>query len=154
VKSQDTPEPYRRHFKCLSSPIMVLQLSPATAADVDRIAAIHLAAFDSNVLLHAQFPTPSSLAALRSILSNDMLHTIQEGETSRKVVLVVRDSAAGDQIIGFAKWDLPGLAKGTPVHPDVTWPAECRKEFLDEYHTKAEAAKERVMGDGECYRKF
>lgn len=90
---------------------MVLQVHLATAADVERIADIHLAAFDSNPLLHVQFPSPSSVAALKSILCNDMRGCVQQGETSGKVVLVVKNSNAEDMIISFAKWDLPGLEK-------------------------------------------
>src|SRR5579859_4343946 len=99
---------------------MVLRLSAATAADVDRIASLHLAAFDSNVLLHAQFPTRASLSSLESILSQEMLYSIKK-QDARKAVLVVRDTDADNQIISFAKWDLPGLSEGVH-HPGVTWP--------------------------------
>ena len=132
---------------------MVLKLSKADVSDVNRIAAIHLAAFDSNPLLHAQFPTPQSLSSLQSILEHDMLQTIKAGEESGRVVLVVRDTDAENRIISFAKWDLPGLEEGTAVHPDVSWPQDCRQEFLDEYHERAEEAKKRVVGEKECYRK-
>jgi hypothetical protein len=130
---------------------MALKLSAATAADVDRIASVHLAAFDSNVLLHAQFPTRASLSSLESILSQEMLDNIKKQDAG-KAVLVVRDTDADNQIISFAKWDLPGLSKGVH-HPGVTWPKDCRQEFLNEYHEKAEAAKTRVIGDRPCYRK-
>lgn len=90
---------------------MPLQVHLATSADVEKIAAIHLAAFDSNPLLHVQFPSPSSLAALKAILCNDMRRSLQQGEISGKVVLVVKDSDADDVIISFAKWDLPALGK-------------------------------------------
>jgi hypothetical protein len=129
--------------------VMVLQLSVATDADVDCIASIHLAAFDSNILLHAQFPTPSSLHAY---LSQDALNIIQNGENGGKIVLVVRDTEANNQIISFAKWDLPNISKATS-HSDITWPTGCRQEYLDEYHEKAEAAKNRVIRDRPCYRK-
>lgn len=131
---------------------MVLHLSAAATADVDQIAAVHLAAFDSNALLHAQFPTPSSRAALQRILSQEMFATIQS-DHSRKVVLVVRDTDAENQIISFAKWDLPGLSKGhSPLRS--TWPEDCQEQYLNEYHDKAEAAKNRVVGDQPCYRKL
>ena len=131
---------------------MVLRLSAATAADVDQIAAVHLAAFDSNALLHAQFPTPSSRSALQQILSQEMSAAIQN-ERSGKVVLVVRDTDAENQIISFAKWDLPGLSKG-PHHLGGSWPEDCQEQYLDEYYDKAEAAKNRVVGDRPCYRKL
>ncbi|CZR60851.1 uncharacterized protein PAC_10747 [Phialocephala subalpina] len=134
---------------------MVLRLSAATAADVDEIAVIHLAAFESNVLLHAQFPTKASLDELRSYLSQEMLASIQRGEQSRKAVLVVRDTEAGDKIISFAKWDLPGPApelKALQIS-DITRVEGCNKRYLDEYVVKAEDAKMRVIGNTPCYRK-
>jgi hypothetical protein len=131
---------------------MVLQIATAIAADVEDIAAIHLAAFDSNVLLHAQFPTASSLKGLRSILIQEMLTALQQPQDSGKSILVVRDTEANNRIISFAKWDLPGPAQ--TIHPGVTWPSDCRQEYLDQYHEKAEAAKSRVIGDKLCYRKI
>jgi hypothetical protein len=131
---------------------MVLQLSVATEADVESIASIHLAAFDSNVLLHAQFPTAESLRGLQALLSQDALNIIQNGRSSGKVILVVRDTQIDNQIISFAKWDLPETSAGSS-HSDITWPVGCRQEYLDEYQEKAESTKNRIIGDTGCYRK-
>lgn len=131
---------------------MVLQLSNASPEDVDRISTVHLAAFDFNVLLHAQFPTPESLAFLHSYLSKEMLYTIHNAQAAGKVVMVVRDTEANNQIISFAKWDLPTVEKKAH-HEGVTWHEDVRPEFLDSYHEKAERAKDRVVGDKPCYRK-
>jgi hypothetical protein len=131
---------------------MMLQLSEATEADVHCIASIHLAAFNSNTLLHAQFPTPSSLEGLHASLSQDALSTIRSGESSGKIVLVVRETEADGQIISFAKWDLPKASKGI-FHSDITWPEGSQREYLNEYFEKAESAKNRVIGDKQCYRK-
>jgi hypothetical protein len=130
---------------------MVLQLSVAQEADVDCIASIHLAAFDANPLLHAQFPTPSSLEGLHTTLSQDALSVIRNGETSGRIVLVVKDPEAGDRIISFAKWDLPQTTKGI-FDSTITWPEGCRQQYLDEYVEKAESAKNRVVGNKQCYR--
>ena len=130
---------------------MVLQLSVATEADVDRITDLHLASFDSNALLHAQFPTKASLEALHSFLRQETLDTIRNIQAAEKTVLVVRDTET-DQIISFAKWDLPNLSTGH-AHVGITWPDGCRQEYLDGYYEKAEAAKKRVIGDSPCYRK-
>ncbi|TVY85028.1 Allophanate hydrolase [Lachnellula suecica] len=130
---------------------MVLQLSDAADGDVDEIARLHLAAFDSNVLLHAQFPTPESLATLHSVLSQEILHDIQNAQAAGKVVKVVRDTEADSKIISFAKWDLPNVSKvGHQV--DSAWHEDTRREFLDIYHEKARDAKARVVGDKLCYR--
>ena len=130
---------------------MVLQLSVATEADVDRITDLHLASFDSNILLHAQFPTKASLEGLHALLHQETLDTIQSLQDTEKTVLVVRDTES-DQIISFAKWDLPGLSTGH-AHVGVKWPDGCRREYLEDYYEKAEAAKKRVIGDSPCYRK-
>jgi hypothetical protein len=127
---------------------MVLQLSVATEADVDRITDLHLASFDSNILLHAQFPTKASLEGLHAFLRQETLDTIQSVQDTEKTVLVVRDTES-DQIISFAKWDLPGLSTGH-AHVGVKW---CKREYLEDYYEKAEAAKKRVIGDCPCYRK-
>ncbi|KAL5313868.1 hypothetical protein ACEPPN_018291 [Leptodophora sp. 'Broadleaf-Isolate-01'] len=136
---------------------MVLQLRPASPSDADRIATIHLAAFNTNPLLHAQFPTPASLAALRTILAQETLHAIQNRQDA-KAILVVRDTelegGEEEQVIGFAKWDLPkkeGEEK-LVLHEGVTWHEDCRTEWLDRYHDLAEEAMERVLGGERCYR--
>lgn len=129
---------------------MVLHLSWATADDVEQIATIHLASFDSNPLLHAQFPTPASLASLHSILCQEMLPAIRNTKDVRKAVLVVRDSTANDRIISFAKWDLPGAQGG--LHSGITWHEDVKQEYLDVYHELAETAKQRVVGAKPCYR--
>lgn len=132
---------------------MVLQVSAAAAEDVDEIAALHLAAFDTNALLHAQFPTTAALDGLQKYLSQEMLHTIEHAADAEKAVLVVRDTDSGSRIVGFSKWDLPGLRKDAP-HSDITWPADCRQEYLDRYYELAEVTKDRVIGDKPCYRKM
>jgi hypothetical protein len=131
---------------------MVLRLSVAAETDADCIASIHLAAFDSNPLLHAQFPTPSSLEGLHAALSQDALNTIRNGEGRGTIVLVIRDTEVDGQIISFAKWDLPEKPNDI-VHSDITWPEDCRQEYLDEYHEKAKCAKNRVIGNKPYYRK-
>lgn len=125
---------------------MVFELGPATDADADEIASLHILAFDSNVLLHSQFPTPQSLKGLQTFLSEDAMRDLQD---PGKALMVVRDSETS-RIVSFAKWDLPGPARH---HADVTWPDGCQQQFLDEYYEKAEAAKKRVMGDTPCYCK-
>ena len=72
---------------------MVLQLHPALPSDAPRIATIHLKAFNSNPLLHAQFPTPASLAARASNRARETAHEI-ENEKDGKAVWVVRDTEA------------------------------------------------------------
>ncbi|KAK0104583.1 hypothetical protein ONS95_004869 [Cadophora gregata] len=131
---------------------MVLQLLPASPLDADRIATIHLQAFDGNPLLHAQFPTSASLKALRSILSQETLHAIQNSQDS-KAILVVKDAEleVNEQVIAFAKWDLPTEGKAA-LHEGITWPDDCQHEWLDRYHDLAEAMKHRIIWEAKCYR--
>lgn len=126
---------------------MVLQLCSATETDADEIASLHLLSFDSNILLHAQFPTPASLKGLHTILSQDAVQDLQD---PGKALMVVRDTET-KQIVSFAKWDLPGPA--TP-HAVVKWPEGCQQQFVDEYYEKADAARKRVIGDTPCYCKI
>lgn len=126
--------------------IMVLELGTPTDADADEIASLHLLSFDSNVLLHAQFPTPQSLKGLQGFLSQDAIRDLQD---PGKTLMVVRDSETS-RIVSFAKWDLPAPAKH---HADVTWPDGCQQRLLDEYYEKAEAEKKRLVGDTPCYCK-
>jgi hypothetical protein len=125
---------------------MVLELGPATEADADEIASLHILSFDSNVLLHAQFPTPASLQGLHKFLSQDAAQHLQD---PGKALMVVRDTET-NRIVSFAKWDLPGPGNS---HADLTWPEGCQQRYLDEYHEQAEAAKKRVIGDTPCYCK-
>jgi hypothetical protein len=125
-----------------------LILSPATPEDAPRIAAIHLAAFDVNPLLHAQFPTLQDLANLEEFLAED---TLEELADSTKKVLVVKTEEG--KIISFAKWTLPE-AGDEVLHEDTAWPKGCVRELLDEYYMKAEAVKCRLIGGERCYRKF
>lgn len=129
---------------------MVLHLSRATRDDVDEIADVHLAAFDSNPLLHAQFPTAASLNALHSFLSRSSLASLQ---TTSKAILVVRDTEVGEKIISFARWDLPVTAEVDDVSfPDITSVGGCNKEYLEWYSALAEATKARVVRSKPCYR--
>ena len=127
--------------------IMVLELGPATPAEADEIASLHLLSFNSNISLHAEFPTPQSLKGLHTFLIQDAIEDLQD---PGKALMVVRDSDIG-RIVSFAKWHLPGTATH---HSDVRWPEGCRQMLLDEYGEKAEAARKRVLGDRECYCKL
>ena len=125
---------------------MVLELGPAIEADAEEIATVHLLSFDSNVLLHAQFPTAASLKGLHTFLSHDAVRDLRDPQ---KALMVVRDPLT-NRIASFAKWDLPGPSTH---HLSITWPQGCQQRFIDEYYEKAEAAKKRVVGDTPCYCK-
>jgi len=68
--------------------IMPLHLSLATPEDAPRIAEIHMAAFATNGMLLAQFPTPEIRAALQISIEEKALADIKDDKIS---VLVVRE---------------------------------------------------------------
>ena len=80
-------------FICYSSlqnimTIMPLHLSLATPEDAPRIAEIHMAAFATNGMLLAQFPTPEIRAGLQISIEEKALADIKDDKIS---VLVVRE---------------------------------------------------------------
>jgi hypothetical protein len=119
-------------------------LSPAVPADADQIASVHLAAFDSNPLLHAQFPSASSLQSLHKFLVENTLGDLKDPGNA---VLVVRD---GQKLVGFARWELPGFGGNWE---GKEWPADCSKKWLDEYYEKVREVRKRVVGERKCYGK-
>ncbi|KAL2266203.1 hypothetical protein VTJ83DRAFT_5555 [Remersonia thermophila] len=145
-----------------SSPpsLVIARPQPADAA---RIAAIHLAAMDSNPLLHAQFPTPESLAGLERLLEADTA-TLLRREAPDGGILVARE--AGGQggggsdgaIVAFARWESPSSAPSDAGHrekleedDELQSLAGCRSEFLAGYASRAKEARERYFGGRECY---
>ena len=67
---------------------MPLVLSLASHSDAGRIAEIHMAAFESNVMLHTQFPTPAAREGLQKSVEAKAIADI---DNTRTTVLVVRD---------------------------------------------------------------
>jgi hypothetical protein len=127
---------------------MLLELMVATESDADRIADIHMAAFGTNVLLLAQFPTPAIRDQLRDCIAQKAADDIRDPNIA---VNVVRDQ---DQIISFAKWSLPVAASETHVEAPWIWPEGTNLPVLDEWTEKAELAKQRILGDTPSYRKL
>lgn len=119
-------------------------------ADAPRIAEIHLAAMDPNPLLHAQFPTPNSIAKLRDFLEADTASRLRDPASG---VLIARDPETGT-IAAFAKWDSPSHPEDAKLESgDLKYLEGCRREFLDRYAARAAEAKSRSFGDKPCYRK-
>ena len=124
-------------------------VSTASEEDAVRIAAIHLAAMQSNILLHAQFPTPQSLVNLETFLAGLTRSQLRDPASS---VLVARDKES-QEIVSFAKWDLPEIPE--PIKQDTEtfkWSDGCCQEYLDRYAALAEGAKVRAIGNMPCYR--
>ncbi|KAI9650073.1 hypothetical protein NHQ30_000086 [Ciborinia camelliae] len=130
---------------------MVLELAEATAEDADTIAAIHLLAFGQTVLQRALFPTNRSVAGLEQCLKQCVMETLKEVVVKR-IHLVVRDTDT-NQIISFAKWELPSMPQWDPsTFPSIWPPKDACRDLIDEYIRKTEVGKRRVLGDARCYR--
>ena len=129
------------------------EITRPSVTDAPRIAAIHLAAMSSNALLHAQFPTPASLAAVEGFLATyaaAQLQTPPGGGGGG--ALIARDPATGE-VVAFARWDSPREPQGGKIEDgEITGLEGCRREFLDGYAVRAEEARGRCWGGGECYR--
>lgn len=129
------------------------EITRPSVTDAPRIAAIHLAAMSSNALLHAQFPTPASLAAVEGFLATyaaAQLQTPPGGGGGG--ALIARDPATGE-VAAFARWDSPREPQGGKIEDgEITGLEGCRREFLDGYAVRAEEARGRCWGGGECYR--
>lgn len=136
---------------------MPLHVSLALETDASRIAAIHMAAFGTNAMLLAQFPTPAIREKLQTCIAAKALADIRDPKIS---VLVVRDDDKShndetrDEVISFAKWSLPVLEGETYVEAPWLWPEGTNWRVLDQWTSVVESAKERVLGDEACYRKL
>lgn len=147
---------------------MPLHLTRASETDAPRIAAIHMAAFGTNAMLLAQFPTPSIRKDLQTCILAKTLADIRDPKIA---VLVVRDDDDHDdddassggrkgngngngEVISFAKWSLPvGKGEGYAEAPWM-WPEGTDLDVLGRWSELVERVKERVVGEGVCHRKF
>lgn len=124
----------------------MLVLTLASASDADSIASIHMAAFGSNAMLLAQFPTAAVRHELEKCIAEKALADIQDPMMS---VLVVRDK---DKVISFAKWHLPIRSSDYEESP-WHWPLGTNLAVLNSWMDRVEATKQRVLGDAPYYGK-
>lgn len=124
-----------------------LNVFEATESDADAIAAIHMAAFGSNALLLAQFPTSAIRDELQTCIAEKAAADIKDPKVA---VLVVRDQ---DSIISFAKWHLPVQSSEEYLETPWRWPKGTNLAVLDTWTHKVESAEESTVGDTPCYRK-
>lgn len=159
-------------------PTMPLTITRAIEADANRIAAIHMAAFGSNAMLHAQFPTRSVRAQLQVAIADKTVRDIRD---DKAVVLVVRDDDSDDDgtgdddgdddnddddgrgtgdeqkksdrlIISYARWNLPVHESEDYVEPPWRFPAGTDWGVLQTWAGMVENAQRRVLGRESCYR--
>ena len=126
---------------------MPLKLSFAVEDDAPRIGDIHMAAFATNEMLLAQFPTPIIREALREAVARKAADDIRDPHTS---VLLVQDTELRDEVISYAKWSQPTSTDKNEA-PWV-WPEGTRLDILDRWTERVETAKTNVLGERSCYR--
>lgn len=129
------------------------QIRTPSEGDVGRIAAIHLAAMDTNPLLHVQFPSAATLERLKSFLEGDLLNELKKPKPG----MLVACDAVADEIVSFARWDYPSSGGdgegGAKLEAGELRNLEgCRPEFLERYAALAEETEKRLVGDMPCYR--
>ncbi|KAF4277496.1 hypothetical protein KXW98_005381 [Aspergillus fumigatus] len=126
---------------------MVFALDTATEADAPRIADIHMAAFHTNGMLLAQFPTPAVRKGLWTSLVDKVVKEIRDPQWE---VLVARE--ADDRVVSFAKWCLP-LSESTVYEEEPwVWPEGTNMAILNGWAKKVEQAAKEIMGKTPCYR--
>uniref|UniRef100_A0A8H7N6Q5 N-acetyltransferase domain-containing protein n=1 Tax=Bionectria ochroleuca TaxID=29856 RepID=A0A8H7N6Q5_BIOOC len=126
----------------------------ATRQDAPRIAEIHMAAFGTNAMLLAQFPTPAIRQALQISIENKALADIDDPKTTVLVVAVVSDDPEKslDNVISFAKWSHPVDPSESYVEPPWIWPEGTDLETLAAWTARAAEAETRSVGSTPCYR--
>lgn len=129
---------------------MALVLSLAEEADADRIADIHMAAFGTNLMLRAQFPTPSVREKLKITLIEKVIDEIKDPKWA---VLIARDEKKKD-IVSFAKWRRPILDSEAYAEGAWNWPDGTRLDILEEWTRLVEDASESVLRGQPCYCEF
>uniref|UniRef100_A0A0B7K9Y3 N-acetyltransferase domain-containing protein n=1 Tax=Bionectria ochroleuca TaxID=29856 RepID=A0A0B7K9Y3_BIOOC len=126
----------------------------ATRQDAPRIAEIHMAAFGTNAMLLAQFPTPAIRQALQISIENKALADIDDPKTTVLVVAVGSDDPEKslDNVISFAKWSHPVDPSEGYVEPPWIWPEGTDLETLAAWTARAAEAETRSLGSTPCYR--
>ncbi|KEY69160.1 hypothetical protein S7711_04942 [Stachybotrys chartarum IBT 7711] len=128
---------------------MAFEIAEPAAATVDEISDVHLRAMESNELLHAQFPNPSSIEYLHGWLGRNTTEHVRDDD---KGVLVALD-AEHHATASFIKW-LVHQGKNEDAEDVVDneeWPESCRREYLDSYGQLTESVRKDVMRNESYY---
>lgn len=124
-----------------------MKLTQAALSDAPRIADIHLAAFQHNDMLLAQFPTEN---VRRGLWSSVVDKTVAELLDSQWRVMVAKDE--NQDIISFAKWCLPIPESVDYKEQAWEWPEGTNMDVLEEWTARVEAASDEILGTTPCYR--
>ena len=124
------------------------KITEAAESDAQTIADVHMAAFRDNGMLLAQFPTSAIREQLRLCIAKKAADDIRDPKIA---VLVIH---SGGELISFAKWSLPVSAVEKYEEASWIWPEETDFAVLERWTERVLAARERVMGDRQCYSKL
>jgi hypothetical protein len=152
---------------------MPARISIAAPEHAARIAQIHMAAFGSNVMLLAQFPTEDVLKGLeRSIemkaradiedsnstviiaWASEEAESRAENNPSRSIPAERSRDAYSDTIIGFAKWTHPIEVGSDYEEPAWVWPEGTVHDVLNAWTRVEEEAQEAIVGSEPCYSEY
>jgi hypothetical protein len=135
--------------------------------DAARIAEIHMAAFGSNSMLLAMFPSVAIRQAVQHIIELKALADIQDSNTT---VLTVQRSgirtscsekrpsdnavvrSEENAIIAFAKWAHPIEPDNEFREPQWIWPEGTSLDVLAHWGKLMEEAQAAATGSQRCYR--
>jgi hypothetical protein len=135
--------------------------------DAARIAEIHMAAFGSNSMLLAMFPSVAIRQAVQRIMELKALADIQDSNTT---VLTVQQSgicincnekrptdntvvqSEEGAIIAFAKWAHPIEPENKSREPQWIWPKGTALDVLAHWGKLMEEAQAAAIGSQLCYR--
>ncbi|KAH9905774.1 putative GNAT family acetyltransferase [Xylariomycetidae sp. FL2044] len=141
---------------------MTLILQEATPDDAARIAEIHMAAFGSNAMLLAQFPTHACRVGLQKSIEAKAIADMGDAKTT---VLVARETRAEEDrgesvphqpraaapVIAFAKWSHPVKEGEDHIEPPWVWPEGTNLKVLNDWSKQMEEAEEKVLGSTPSY---
>ncbi|KAK5987830.1 hypothetical protein PT974_11964 [Cladobotryum mycophilum] len=125
---------------------MTFEIITPSEGDAPTIAAIHIRAMESNLLLHAQFPTQEGLDFLHRWLVQE---TVEHIKDKNKGVLIARDAGSGE-VAGFVRWFVQRPGVENDELPDEL-PEFIRPQYLIPYVELTEKTRTGVIGDASYY---
>jgi hypothetical protein len=146
---------------------MLTQISIASPEHAARIAQIHMAAFGSNAMLLAQFPTEKVRKDLERSIEMKARADIEDPKTTVIIALTAgeedtksstseqsSENASSGTIIGFAKWAHPIEIGSDYEEPAWIWPEGTAHDVLSAWSRAEEEAQKAVIGSEPRYSEY
>lgn len=130
---------------------MFLEIERATPADATRLAGVFQAAF-SDEFNRQMFP---ATAEVGDWLAKNLLNGNGDAPP-RQVILKIADSAGTGELVGFAKWIMPGTAEDAARADQdgdkaPEWPIGSDGDLCERFFGGMRANHVRIMGDRPHY---